>query len=195
MWLNYVSDSCRFCLFSASLSRFLHFVFAYLYFKSPFTVHTGSGAATRCSARQRRTVRCLVCCKPSWLFIIRTLLSIGEQNIVMSVSLSDMIMVDPWVGLNLSNTQICLLNRRTAVTAPQIHSNGWLWHLIEFYCLLTYWLTLHFNTLYTTFCGSYSVTNYIFTFRFNCQFWLLGLTDDRSTASWLFGVFLRRPNV
>ena len=124
MWLNYVSDSCRFCLFSASLSRFLHFVFAYLYFKSPFTVHTGSGAATRCSARQRRTVRCLVCCKPSWLFIIRALLSIGEQNIVMSVSLSDMIMVDPWVGLNLSNTQICLLNRRTAVTAPQIHSNG-----------------------------------------------------------------------
>ena len=33
--------------------------------------------------------------------------------------------VDPrlgWVGLSLDNTQICLLNRRTAVNAPMIHS-------------------------------------------------------------------------
>ena len=27
-----------------------------------------------------------------------------------------------WFGLSLSNTQICLLNRRTAMTAPLIHS-------------------------------------------------------------------------
>jgi len=27
-----------------------------------------------------------------------------------------------WVGLSLSDTQICVRNRRTAVTAPLIHS-------------------------------------------------------------------------
>ena len=55
---------------------------------------------------------------------------------------ADMIMgwVDPclgWVGLSLSNTQICLLNRRTAVTVPLIHSIELLTYL------LTYMYSLH----------------------------------------------------